>query len=109
MLKKILPQEIYNIISTKININSINEIRMRADKPIVLSIGAQRVFLGQNGTTGNLREAIICTKIMVEDIIFRASECSIYSVNEQIKRGFIVMRGGVRLGIGGDIVEVGNA
>lgn len=108
MLKKILPQEIYNIISTKININSINEIRMRADKPIVLSVGAQRVFLGQNGTTGNLREAIICTKIMVEDIIFRASECSIYSVNEQIKRGFIVMRGGVRLGIGGDIVEEGG-
>ena len=105
MLKKILPADIYNILSSRVNINSINEIRMRADKPIVLSIGAQRVFLGQNGVTGNLKEAIYCSKIMVEDIIFRASECSIYSVNEQIKRGFIVMRGGVRLGIGGDIVE----
>ena len=42
---------------------------------------------------------------MVEDIIFRASECSIYSVNEQIKKGFIVTKGGIRLGIGGDLIE----
>ena len=105
MLKKILPNEIFNILSNKVNINSINEIRMRAEKPIVLLIGAQRVFLGQNGVTGNLKEALYCSKIMVEDIIFRASECSIYSVNEQIKRGYIVMQGGLRLGIGGDLIE----
>ena len=108
MLKKILPSDIYNILNNRVNINSINEIRMRADKPIVLSIGAQRVFLGHNGATGNLKEAIYSSKIMVEDIIFRASECSIYSVNEQIKRGFIVMKGGIRLGIGGDLVEEGG-
>ena len=105
MLKKILPNEIYSILYSKVNINSINELRLRADKPIVLSIGAQRIFLGQNGVTGNIKEAIYCSKIMVEDVIFRASECSIYSVNEQIKRGFIVMKGGLRIGIGGDIVE----
>ncbi len=108
MLNKILPNDIYAILSTKVNINSINEIRMRAEKPIVLSIGAQRVFLGPSGITGNLKEALYCSKIMVEDIIFRASECSIYSVNEQIKRGFIVMKGGLRLGIGGDLVEEGG-
>lgn len=108
MLKKILPNEIYNILNSKVNLNSINEIRLRTDKPIVLLIGSQRVFLGHNGTTGNLKEAIYCSKIMVEDVVFRASECSIYSVNEQIKKGFIVMRGGVRIGIGGDLVEENN-
>lgn len=108
MLKKILPNNIYNILANKINFKSINEIRMRADKPIVILIGSQRFFLGENGATGNLKEALYCTKIMVEDIIFRASECSIYSVNEQIKRGFIVMKGGLRIGIGGDLVEEGG-
>ena len=78
---------------------------MRADKPIVISIGGQRVFLGAKGVTGNLKEALFASKIMIEDIIFRASECSIYSVNEQIKRGYLVMRGGIRLGIGGDLIE----
>ena len=30
---------------------------------------------------------------------------SLYSVNEQIKKGFIVTKGGLRLGLGGDVIE----
>ena len=108
MLDKILPNDIFQILKDKVNINSINEIRLRADKPIVLSIGGQRIFLGQNGVTGNLNDALKVSKITIEDIIFRASECSIYSVNEQIKRGFIVTEGGIRLGLGGDLIEENN-
>lgn len=105
MLKKILSDDLYNILANKVNLNFVCEIRLRADKPIVLLIGSQRTFLGRDGTTSNLRESIRASKVMIEDIIFRASECSIYSVNEQIKRGFIVTQGGIRLGIGGDIIE----
>lgn len=105
MLKNILPDDIYEILNNQINFKTINEIRLRVDKPIVLAIGGQRVFLGARGVTGNLKEALYASKIMIEDIIFRASECSIYSVNEQIKRGYLVMRGGIRLGIGGDLIE----
>lgn len=105
MLEKILSDDLYNILANKVNLNFVCEIRLRADKPIVLLIGSQRTFLGRDGTTSNLREAIRASKVMIEDIIFRASECSMYSVNEQIKRGFIVTQGGIRLGIGGDIIE----
>lgn len=105
MLKDILPDDIYEIINNQVNFKSINEIRLRADKPILLAIGGQRMFLGAKGVTGNLKEALYSSKIMIEDIIFRASECSIYSVNEQIKKGYLVMRGGIRLGIGGDLIE----
>ena len=105
MLEKILSDDLYNILANKVNLNFVCEIRLRADKPIVLLIGSQRTFLGRDGTTSNLREAIMASKVMIEDIIFRASECSMYSVNEQIKRGFIVTQGGIRLGIGGDIIE----
>ncbi len=108
MLEKILPDEVFNILAKQVNFKSINEIRIRTDKPIVLLIGSRRTFLSNNGTTSNIKEAIFANKIMVEDIIFRASECSIYSVNEQIKKGFIVTKGGIRLGIGGDIVEENN-
>lgn len=105
MLKKILPNDLYQILLNKVNFNYVNEIRIRANKPIVVAIGGKRIFLGANGVTSNLKEAIIASKIMIEDIIFRASECSIYSVNEQIKKGFIVTDGGIRLGIGGDLIE----
>ncbi len=105
MLEKILPSEIYEVLKTRVNLNSINEIRLRESKPIVLAIGNQRIFLGEKGVTGNLKEALISSKIMIEDIIFRASECSIYSVNEQLKKGYLVTQGGIRLGIGGDLIE----
>ena len=105
MLKKILPNNIYDILKYKVNFKAINEIHLRANKPILLVIGKQRIFLGENGVTGNVHNAIKISKIDIEDIIFRASECSIYSVNEQIKKGFIVMEGGVRLGLGGDLIE----
>ncbi len=105
MLENILPDKIYKIINEKVNFNCINEIRLRADKPILLCIGKTRVFLGENGSTGLVKNAIKLTKVEIEDIIFRASECSLYSVNEQIKKGFIITPGGVRLGIGGDMIE----
>lgn len=105
MLEKILPSEIYSVLAERVSFSALNEIRLRADKPIVLSIGGQRFFLGERGLTGNLKEAIIPSRVMIEDMIFRASECSIYSVNEQIKKGFIVTKGGIRLGLGGDLIE----
>lgn len=105
MLKKILPNEVYSVLQNHVNLNYVNEIRLRENKPIVLSIGGKRIFMGQSGVTSNLKEAMYVSKIMIEDIIFRASECSIYSVNEQIKKGFIITQGGLRLGLGGDIVE----
>lgn len=89
MLEKILPNDIYSILKNKVNFNCINEIRLRSDKPILLQIGSKRTFLCYSGTTSNIKDAIFASKIMIEDIIFRASECSIYSVNEQIKRGLL--------------------
>ena len=105
MLEQILPSEICLPLTKYVSFNALNEIRLRVDKPIVLSMGSQKFFLSSHGTTGNLKEAIFPSKTMIEDIIFRASEFSIYSVNEQIKRGFLVTQGGVRLGLGGDLIE----
>ena len=105
MLEGILPDELVEIINNKVNWNSINEIRLRADKPILMTVGGNKFFLGELGLASKLNEAIFATKTMIEDIIFRASEFSIYSVNEQIKKGFIMTKGGIRLGIGGNLIE----
>lgn len=105
MLSKILPDNIYSILKEKVNFKSINEIRLRSDKPILLNLNGKSFFLSELGATSNIKNALFASKIMVEDVIFRASECSIYSVNEQIKRGYIVTNTGVRLGLGGNLIE----
>ena len=106
MLNGILPDQIFLPIKNKVGFSSINEIRLRANKPIILSIMGQKFFLSENGRTRSLNEAIIASFSMIEEIIFRASECSIYSVNEQIKKGFIVTPNGVRLGLAGNVIVV---
>ena len=105
MLEKILPEKINKIISEKINFNAVNEIRIRAEKPISINIKGRNFFLCENGITSNYNNSIFASKIMIEDIIFRASECSIYSVNEQIKRGYIITDKAVRLRLGGNLIE----
>ena len=105
MLEKILPNEYFKIITEKVNMRAVNEIRLRADKPVVINVNGKMFFLCENGVTSNVRSAFIASKIMIEDVIFRASECSIYSVNEQIKKGFIVTDEAVRIGIGGNLIE----
>lgn len=105
MLDGILPDKILYPLKSKVGFSAINEIRLRADKPIVLSIGGQKFFLSCEGKTRLLSEAIFASFTMIEDIIFRASECSIYSVGEQIKKGYIVTSSGIRIGIGGNVIE----
>lgn len=105
MLEKILPERIYDILKFKVNLKGVNEIRLRAGKPILLSIGGIKTFLSEKGTTANIKDSLTISKIEIEDIIFRASECSLYSVNEQIKKGFIITENGIRIGIGGDLIE----
>ena len=105
MLEKILSDKLHKIISEKINFKAVNEIRLRAEKPISINISGQNFFLSESGVTSNYKNALYASKIMIEDIVFRASECSIYSVNEQIKRGYIVTDEAVRLGLGGNLIE----
>lgn len=103
-LKNIFPQSIYEAIFGKINVNQINEIRLRENKPVVVLLGAMTYFVCENGITNNISKAIICLKDDIENIVFRASECSIYAVNDQIKNGFLTIEGGIRIGIAGTAV-----
>ena len=94
MLKKFIPEPYLSALTQKINYNLINEIRFRAFKPVVVYIAGKPYFLSNNGASGNIKDALICDKQVLEEIVFRASECSIYAVNEQIKKGFLTVSGG---------------
>ena len=98
---KILPEKIFNAAIKNINYKQLNELRLRAGKPIVVILGNQYYFVSEKGITQNIDESIICTQSDIDNIIFRASECSIYAVNEQIKQGFITINSGIRIGIAG--------
>lgn len=104
-MKNVFNLEIEDIILNKIGLQKINEIRLRVDKPILVCIGSQSYYIHAGGLTSEIHQALYATKEMIENIVFRASECSIYAVNEQIKKGFIGLRGGIRIGLCGTVVH----
>lgn len=104
MLGKILPLHIFNVIDEKLDYNKLNEIRLRVNQPITVFMNGQPYYLCEKGLTSNVEKAIYCKKEEIEDVVYKSSGCSIYSVNEQIKRGFLIVEGGIRVGICGSVV-----
>lgn len=104
MISSILPREL-SLHFSKINYNYVNEIRFRADKPIVINIMGQNKFLTNTGLSENIDDAIYCASSHIMEILRRASENSMYAINDQLTKGYVTIRGGIRIGVCGEVVE----
>lgn len=92
-----------------VNINLVYELRIRANKPIVLNYGGEYTLLSSRGLTDKIGMALIAAYSDIENIIYRASEFSVYSVTEQLRRGFIAGAEGERIGLAGEFVYENGA
>ncbi|MCL2587265.1 MAG: Flp pilus assembly complex ATPase component TadA [Firmicutes bacterium] len=90
----ILPTELRESFE-RLPLREVNEIRLRANSPVVICINGRNMLV----------EGIIVTRADLDTILHKASNYSIYSVNEQLKQGFITIRGGIRIGISAQIVS----
>lgn len=88
--------------------SKLNEIRIRADYPIVLLVGGKSCYLGEQGITYDEDQALKVSKKELEDIVIRAADYSLYAINDQLIRGYISLEGGVRIGICGEVVTENN-
>lgn len=98
-----LPQTIKDALS-HVNLHDIYEIRLRATKPTRINFCGKYVYLGYYGITELREKAVICDMEEIADCIFRAGKYSVYSVEEQIKKGFLTAENGERIGIAGEYV-----
>ena len=81
------------ILSNNININYLEEIRVRVNRPIILKLGQVEKIIEYNVTIDEILE-------MLQQIC----DNSIYSFQNQICNGFITIKGGHRVGIAGNVV-----
>lgn len=103
MLESILPSYL-NVIVEKINLNFLNEIRLRLNKPIAVNIKGKNFFLNNSGISSSSEDAIMCSKPMIDEVLLNASNNSLYTINDEIINGYISVAGGVRIGVAGDVV-----
>lgn len=92
------PNKIYQIFFNLFQENSkiaeeLQEIRMRAERPIILKLRERDLILQYN-----------ITKAEILQIVERLCENSIYAYKNQICEGFITVKGGHRIGLTGSCV-----
>ena len=94
----ILPDKLQHALHN-LPLAQVYELRLRANAPMVACIDGKNYVLKTADVT--------CDDLA--NIIHKASEYAIYAVLDQMVKGFITIRGGVRIGIAGELaVERGQ-
>lgn len=94
----ILPDNIKKYINNIKDVKELQEIRIRTNKPITYQIGNRQVSMPYKAVGDDLKS-----------ILQRISRFSIYAFEEEIKQGYITIRGGHRVGLCGSCVVENNA
>ena len=70
MLQQIFDERLSNIFNYKISYTELTEIRLRANKPIVVFVKGQPYYVCDKGLTCNIDNAVFCSKEMISDIVY---------------------------------------
>ncbi len=104
-----LDREIRNVL-LKIEKNiaeNVSEIRLRCERPVALTLfDGRSVYLKENGTVTErpFENTFVCSFFMLEKCFLSLCNFSVYSHTEEIREGFIPLKGGHRAGIAGKVV-----
>ena len=103
----ILPATIRNILSAlpaKV-VEHLEEIRLRQNQPMEIRYGQQSSYVTPTGQlTSNVRQGWVFTAEQVVKLVNQLSQHSLYALEEELKRGYITVVGGHRVGIAGKVV-----
>lgn len=80
-------------LKNNINLNYLEEIRIRINRPIIMKLGQAEIIIEYNISNEEILE-----------ILQHICDNSIYSYQSQICNGYITMQGGHRVGITGNAV-----
>ncbi|MBA5850622.1 stage III sporulation protein AA [Clostridium sp. cel8] len=93
----ILPETIKKVVLNFVNSSDLQEIRIKINKPLILQLGDREILC-----------RYVSSKEDLNTIVRRISNYSIYAFEEEIRRGYITINGGHRVGICGRCVIENN-
>ena len=104
-----LPIHIREKINNFVNLQLLQEIRVRENKVITLNVNGQMNYLTKNGLSNDKDNGILATKKDIEQALLTVADNSLYTISESLKQGYVTTNKGVRIGVVGTFVlEKGN-
>ncbi|WEK56309.1 MAG: stage III sporulation protein AA [Candidatus Cohnella colombiensis] len=89
----------------KAAIDSLEEIRIRENRPLEISYGSRPAFVKLDGSlTEDYRVAYVPGRDECRAMLEKITNHSIYAVEEELRRGYITIAGGHRIGLAGRVV-----
>ncbi len=87
----------------------LQEIRLRAGRPLVFVEGGQEAFLtGDGERTRDFRRAWVVTAQELRETMEFVGKYSLYAYEDELKQGYLTLRGGHRVGVAGKTVLEGD-
>ncbi len=96
---QLLPERLWRsaYLLDELQRQNCEEFRVRLGRPFAATVSGQTVLLGDG--------SVLPTKEEMDELLARATECSVHSYLDQLWRGFLTTRHGHRLGICGQAIE----
>lgn len=88
--------------------DDIYEIRLRAGQPLAVYTGTGECFVGESGRRCTPERAYRVTVKDIRETLEYVSNYSLYAFEDEIKKGYITMNGGNRVGVCGRAVADGS-
>ena len=93
------------LIQAAIPFERLQELRLRAEEPVIVVADAREWYLGEDGKiTGRPENACRITKKELQEVLERAGKYSLYAYEEELRQGYLTLQGGHRMGISGKAV-----
>lgn len=90
---RILPIDISNEVKEYLKSEYLQEIRIKANKPLIINLSSKEVILRKIATISDIKQ-----------ILVKISNYSLYAYEEELRQGYITIKGGHRVGIAGECV-----
>lgn len=92
---RVLPMKINNLVREMLLHRPLQEIRIKINKPLIVNVSDKEILLDYIVTQNDMKE-----------ILTRMSNYSLYAYEEEIRQGYITIKGGHRIGIAGECILV---
>ena len=92
-----------------LDFDRLQEIRLRVGRPFVIVQGGREAFLTEEGArTGDFRRAWQVTAQELRETMELIGKYSLYAYEDELRQGYLTLRGGHRVGVAGKTVLEGD-
>lgn len=107
---EMFPEPFHSLLAkTLADPKELQEIRMRAGKPLFLRLGGTEYAVTEDGKlTEEAAAGRSVTRRELEETLEYLSGYSVYAFDEEMKQGFLTVPGGHRIGLAGKVVMEGG-